>query len=368
MQFNPRNAGNLRAAWIALCVGYFIFGLWPFNFLRVNHAAWSPDGAGISFARYSVVHGESAVELQDGAGATSIELYLQPRMLPSRRSDSIVSLYDGVLPVSLAIGQRGSDLWLRIPVADARGGRNLQQFMVTACMSPGIRRFVVITSDIGGTAVYVDGFLAQAYPRLTLRPGTLRGRLIFGHAPQGRDNWEGKLLGMAAFRRALAPIEISRHHQLWTGNGAQALSSEPGLSALYTFTEGSGRTIQDHSPSRIPLVIPEFDRVLHKAVLYPPWRDLPDMGDVVVNILGFVPFGFLYFLYRATTVPGRLMRNAFWTVVLSGMISLAIELSQVYLPTRSSSLSDLISNIAGGLIGALAGAAIAAAKPHIPAR
>jgi VanZ family protein len=41
------------------------------------------------------------------------------------------------------------------------------------------------------------------------------------------------------------------------------------------------------------------------------------------------------------------------TVLLGFVFSLAIELLQVYLPTRDSSLLDLICNVVGTLIGVI---------------
>ena len=70
-----------------------------------------------------------------------------------------------------------------------------------------------------------------------------------------------------------------------------------------------------------------------------------------MNIMGFIPFGFCLFLYLRIT-RGFLPRRALWCAVLiGGLTSLAIEISQVFLPTRDSSALDLINNVLGTLIG-----------------
>jgi VanZ family protein len=65
---------------------------------------------------------------------------------------------------------------------------------------------------------------------------------------------------------------------------------------------------------------------------------------------------------------GPVLRNAGATVVLSGLISAAIELLQVYLPTRASQLTDIICNTGGSLLGVLIAAALSMIQSRAPQR
>ena len=84
--------------------------------------------------------------------------------------------------------------------------------------------------------------------------------------------------------------------------------------------------------------------------------------DIVMNVVMFVPVGFVYALSRArerrragSFVAGALVVGA----VLSGVV----ELAQVFAPARFPSLFDLASNTVGSLVGAwLASAAMEAAR------
>jgi VanZ family protein len=96
------------------------------------------------------------------------------------------------------------------------------------------------------------------------------------------------------------------------------------------------------------------------------WRDrgLPPLGflgapftrpisafDVVANIIGYVPLGFLAVLAAYPALRGR---YAFaFGFVCSVLLSFTLEALQVYLPTRTSSNLDLLANAAGGALGAL---------------
>jgi glycopeptide antibiotics resistance protein len=92
-------------------------------------------------------------------------------------------------------------------------------------------------------------------------------------------------------------------------------------------------------------------------VLVPPWTDfspnLSGLRDVLINILGFAPFGFCVLLYCQLAARERPILNAVLTVCAGAAVSLLIELIQVWLPIRVSSATDLVCNILGTLLGVL---------------
>jgi VanZ family protein len=85
--------------------------------------------------------------------------------------------------------------------------------------------------------------------------------------------------------------------------------------------------------------------------------------DVVVNVLGYIPLGFLAVL---ASYP-RLRGAAAFALALACaiLLSFTLESLQLYLPTRTSSNLDLLANAAGGALGALA--AVAATRPLMDA-
>ena len=69
--------------------------------------------------------------------------------------------------------------------------------------------------------------------------------------------------------------------------------------------------------------------------------------DLVMNVVMFVPLGFLY---RVTRPRGS--ASAWWMAILLGaLLSTSIESAQLFLATRYSSLLDLLTNISGAAIG-----------------
>ncbi len=81
--------------------------------------------------------------------------------------------------------------------------------------------------------------------------------------------------------------------------------------------------------------------------------------DVVANVVGYVPLGFLAAL---ATYPRLRRGRAFaFGSALSLLFSLTLESLQLYLPTRTASNLDLLANAVGGSLGALA--ALGATRP-----
>jgi len=73
--------------------------------------------------------------------------------------------------------------------------------------------------------------------------------------------------------------------------------------------------------------------------------------DVVANVVGYVPLGFLAVLAVHPLLRGR---SAFTLGLLAAVgLSFVLESLQLYLPARASSNLDLLANAAGGAIGAL---------------
>lgn len=89
---------------------------------------------------------------------------------------------------------------------------------------------------------------------------------------------------------------------------------------------------------------------------YPVTPDAVLAGSVsaIANILFFMPWGFLMFLFL--DAPSRSRGRSYLFTVLSGAIfALAMVLWQSFLPTRVTGLPDALANAFGVLTGAMAG-------------
>ena len=73
--------------------------------------------------------------------------------------------------------------------------------------------------------------------------------------------------------------------------------------------------------------------------------------DPIANVALFAPLGFVYALTRATVAPeSRYTLARAWTLGL--LLSVAIETTQLFIPTRYTSPVDVLTNALGALVGA----------------
>ena len=87
------------------------------------------------------------------------------------------------------------------------------------------------------------------------------------------------------------------------------------------------------------------------AFLSLPWPRWWDWFDVIANLLGYVPLGALAFAGAVRAGRGRWVAGLS-AVLLPSLLSLALELTQNYLPERVPSALDWALNTAGASLGA----------------
>jgi VanZ family protein len=124
--------------------------------------------------------------------------------------------------------------------------------------------------------------------------------------------------------------------------------------ALYPFDEHAGETIHNKVISGTNLYIPGRYLVVDQAFLESPRKEFrrngTQLNDVLINIAGFLPLGFLLCAYFTSV---RQVKHGVWAVIaLGAIVSFTIEVLQAYLPTRDSGLTDVMTNTLGTALGA----------------
>ncbi len=356
--------------WLSLAIvaGYFIVGWWPFAFRPPNHVSWLVDRTGLQFETSGVAYDPAplpAQALNGGAGQSAnftVELWAETAREPANNVFNLLTIHNRQLPSDFVLCQWKRELLLRATTTRPPPPHKINEVGPGDALPAGKSRFITVRGDDAGTDFFLDGLPAKQFPQFVLKPENLDGQLILGDDVSGKHAWNGRLFGLAIYNRALDAEEIARHSALWTQNRAGQLTNAPGLTALYLFDERGGRRAEDASGNRHHVVIPGIYQVVQKKFLSAPWNDLahgqPDYSDIVVNVLGFMPFGFCFFLHRRSVRPDRRAAN-FWLVILTGAaVSLTIELVQAWLPNRDSSMTDLLTNIFGTLLGVLLARAV----------
>lgn len=349
--------------WLSLLIvaGYFVVGLWPFDFHPANRVSWLADRPGLDFQPYGIAYDAASLPRpapSDGAGpsaAFTVELWIETDQEPANNVFNILTVHNPQLPFDFVLGQWKRDFLLRATTQHRPPTAKIPETGVDEALTEGKPQCFTVRSDGAGTDFYLGGTMAGHFPQFVLNEEALDGRLILGNSASGKHPWTGRLFGIALYHRALAATEIAGHSALWTQGRAGQLTNASGLTALYLFDEGRGRSAADSSANHHHVIIPAIFEPVHRNLLIPPWSDLsyrePDYPDIAVNILGFVPFGFCFFLHRRSLKPVQKITNSLRVVLSGAAVSLAIEIIQAWLPDRTSSVTDLLTNTTGTLLG-----------------
>jgi VanZ family protein len=337
---------------VALWSGIIVAGLWPFNFHPRNEARWIRAGNGLHFDAYGQAYSTAGWSLNESRGSGNlpftVELWLRPAETNHPQLSAIFSIHGASDDPDLSIAQSGPNLVVLGYFRDRNSGQEFRQLWFYDVFRRLQPIFVTVTSGQKGTILYRD---AKQQPELysNIFPERYFGRLLLGHTTGGTVPWTGDIKGLAVYRREFSGDEIAQHYKDWLQHKPDLL---PCAEALYTFDEQDGDIIHNRSGSAPNLIIPPRFKPLNPAVLVLPHPFRLHRIDTLLNILGFMPLGFFLCAYLQDAKHYS-QRNAFvWAIICGVLTSLGIELLQVFLPSRDSSLLDVVNNVVGTTAGA----------------
>jgi hypothetical protein len=346
---------NLRVLCTLVLCGILAAGLWPFHAPR-NEVTWLSQRNGLLFGEYGSIVSAGAFKANRSQAdrSCSLEIWLEPSRAGSW--GTILAYYwpeSRVVP--FALRQSLGDLELQRTSQDQFHHAKKTKIYVDDVFSHPKPVVVTISSGESGTTVYADGALVRKSPNLRFSSRDLTGQFIVGNSPVTTDNWSGELRGLAIYSRELSAGDVSKHYVNFIESKQTELAKSEGAVAFYLFNEGNGNVVQNQVDSATNLLIPKRFFVLREKFLEPFWEEFYGgwsyWRDISINIAGFIPLGFVfsaYLLARRTAHP------AVVTIALGFLVSLTIEVLQVFLPTRESGMTDLITNTLGTAIGVMA--------------
>jgi hypothetical protein len=342
----------------AMLAGLLVAGLRPFYFFPKNQISWLPDGPGILFHGHSQIVAPSPLGARDHANAATappemtLELWLSSLSQGPVILD-LLSVYVSREREPFAVEQWDRRLVVAGLFRDGQGHRQFSRVGVDDVFATGARRFITVTSGPAGTKIYLEGVLKDDSPRMTIENENFDGTLLLGQTAIARQEWRGVMLGLAFYDKQLSPDDVAANYAAWRRGDTDALKTRAPGAAIYPFNESQGVVVNNRGNLGSNLDIPRRLRAIDPEILeLPSWRDLTDVSDVVTNILGFVPFGFLLVLFLKRSRRWSNGKAAGVAIAIGFTVSLVIELLQVFLPSRDSSMLDLINNTLGTAIGA----------------
>lgn len=349
---------------VGIWLGIVVAGLWPFNFVPKNQIRWLPAGAGLSFDGYGQVYSAGPMFLprsSDDPADSIIELVFTPSKYYSDASTVFLLANQDVL--NFAIGQSVTDLFLQGSFKQDVGVP-VEKLWIDHVCDQAKELFVTVTLDTRHVDIYLNGQLARVFP-VSARADNLSGTVFVGHNVKGRAQWSGSLARLAILKGTFDAAEVSWRYEQWTKT--RHLDTDVNhLGAAYEFVTPARDFLSNVAKTGPYLIIPKTFRLSKPIVL--EWPDHFNRSvaiDAVVNIAGFIPFGLVTCLCLRFWTGWSISRCAVMTILVGASVSLVIELLQVFLPTRDSSLADLVTNILGTAIGG--GAAVVGKWKAMPA-
>lgn len=331
----------------------------PFNFQLKNRVQWVEGENGIHFYGRGIAYspGLSASEKIPSIDTNeiSIEIWMEPDDITKKNWSHIITFFDSEGAEYFTLAQWNNNLIvISNRTLKKKPNKLIDNLWVRDVLFAGEKQFVTITGNRKRTVVYLEGDRkrSQTYFKLFEENRRLSPDFILGSSLTGKKPWVGSVFGIAIYHRTMNKEEVLQSYRSWLDHGIPETFGRKSPYELFLFDEHEGTVAKNRVPGKQNLIIPEKYRIFRKSILALPGENIRIIKmDIIINILGFIPLGFILLAYlsRSTRLSGFTL---FILATLSGTgLSLVIELLQVYLPMRVSSLMDLLCNSSGTLIG-----------------
>lgn len=339
-------------------------GLYPFEFKPANKVFRNKTSPGIIIHNNGMVceenhtYNSTLLSSISSKREFSIELLLRSTSQYKYGFSTILSLYDDTDPEIYKIARWKTNLVLRRRISLPNGKNSYHEIFLKDALKSENIIFLSIAMGKNGSTVYINGenygFLKE-FTILTNNRTIRNSHMMIGNNPEGNSSWDGEINGLALYNRTLNQYDAYRHRGMWAKNDYNNLSKEPGIFTLYPMNEKTGRIVYNRLNEKNNMIIPKKFFVIKKSILSKPWldfwKDRLFYLDFISNFIGFIPVGFFLMLLLITlTGTNRILILAI-TIIIGSGLSLSIELIQVFMPARTSSMTDLISNICGTAMG-----------------
>jgi VanZ family protein len=341
--------------------------LWPFEFgfFHKNRVTWVQDTNGVIFDGGQIISPGPAKVLYDkirsGSGL-SIEIWLSSPIENQVGPARIISFSADPHQRNFTIAQERDKLVVRLRTINTDPNGIYPHAELSGIFSSSDIKHIVATYDYKKKCIFVDAQcrLCQPMPLGRFDNWDPTFPLVFGNEATGNRPWTGRIYYAAIYDHSISKQDIKEHYSTgWRKHGCKADEPQPpedGLVARYCFDARKGTTVHDSSahPYPLDLKIPfVLNRKGQEFLAIPgasAFMKRNIIGDSVLNLLAFVPFGFLLHALLRNRF-GESQTIAVAVIILGGMFTTGIESLQYYLPTRSSSMLDVINNLSGTTAG-----------------
>jgi len=342
-----------------MILGMLFIGLWPLNYFPENQVTWVEDGSGISFQRRGLVFSTESTTWpwnDYSEEPITLELILKPEKTHYRGIPHILSLCDRSGREVVYLGQWKNHLIIRLMDDNHWVEKVKKEIGFGEVLLPGKLAHITLILFKDQAAFFTGGELVKEFSGFNLTEQMAERQvqsIVFGNSSTGDRPWRGEILDFTVFHKALDRNIIRNRYQKWESGEVDNTGEEI---IQYRFQKNSERIIQNEAGKDWNLIIPNTLTPLRREFLSLPSRlfikKKSFYKDAIINLFGFMPLGFFLAMLFAPSASRKHIRTLAIAVLLGGLLSLFIEINQVFLVSRSSSATDLFLNILGTAVGA----------------
>jgi VanZ family protein len=340
-----------------------IVGLWPFNFWSRNNVEKSPERTGIilnkgditdKYNPRGIVFSKESIILAD-SGKLVLEIWLKCRQVTQHQLSSIVSFYRNDESV-LILEQWRTTFIIRVPDKSS-GEKKFRHIGIREALPQDSLRHFTISFVDDGVRLYINGKLARHFKDFFLNDTSNRelGQLVIGNSISGKNPWNGEIHGLAVYNKNVNISEKTTNYRFWNSTNYQK-NIEPYETGYYfEFGNFKDNIIIDKINRKFKLYILENFKILRRNYISIRLNErtwsCSFITDIIINILGFIPLGFLLCSYIPNTDYRSIKLYYGILIFICLILSMFIEISQAYIISRDSSAIDLILNTLGAILG-----------------
>ncbi len=335
--FVRRHPVSFLAGYLAIVI---VACLWPFNFFQANLIGWDSSG-GLRFTPPAIAYMAGDVSAIKAVRKFSLLVHCSsPEKGMSGRQGTILGYSINAERRNFAFEERVGGVIFRVY---SRGRRwPLEVRFPDDRKSP--ERWIVVRYDgkILGGLINGKRIRDVNAGRLDFSGWDPSYPLVIGNEGDGKSPWNGDVDTIALLDSAWS-FESLQH--------PAALIDRSSPLLLLVFEGARESASADRSRLQpLSVTIPDRFKPARRVILEKPRLSISDLPDILINIIGFVPLGFFTTLAFRPASPRD--RWGLPVAMIAGLVvSTAMELLQAYLPTRSSSMNDVLSNTAGMIPG-----------------
>jgi hypothetical protein len=317
---NKKHQQNIKyLALFAAFLTYWYFGFYPFNFqfpVKKNNVSL-PLSGGIQFNNIGIGHNLKPLKWLKPAIAESnldIKLDFKTANIDQIGPARILTISKDIRHRNLTIAQEGADLILRIrtPLSN-QNGYPPYRFKNVLNDKEWKQLHISITPKKLNISFNNVKKISNFLPNNPISQWSPDYQLALGNEFTNNRSWQG----------------VIRHAVIESGGQKIDYAKKENL----FFPEYL--VLKDASFNLIPF---SEDIIAIKPIV-----------DWVINLLGFIPLGFFIIIFTKNQL------TVFKAVSICALLSLSIEIGQLFLIRRSSEIEDLILNTLGGFLGILSG-------------